>query len=247
MPLLPESTLTERGGVGCTVGSLNLGDRSGALAVPIIGGIRVRAMAPHLSAVLLLAVFAGCGQGDEGLLPLPTSTPPTSTVDPSPSPSATGAWKSYQEPTAGFVVEYPPDFLVEDVTGSPPKPGAVKFLRFYDQRFQHTPAGQVVINIYAADASTASDWVAMHSGPADGPRDDSVYFRDTRELRAATIADHSGVTFDWTAVTIGAIHAVAFLYESYAVSLMWYSEDPVYESAIKTVFDRMLSSYRDQA
>jgi hypothetical protein len=199
--------------------------------------------------ILASLVACGTGAGPNVAISDSASESATASTSPTPSPSPTstaGEWQTYTDPDYRFSIDYPPDFVVEDVTASGTLQGLLKAIRFVDQRFLkgYTP-GQAAIHVDKQDAATVNEWVVKHSAPSTAPDNPSIYFRDVTDLREATAADRSAAVFDWNAAEIGLVHVVAFELRKYVITIDWFADEPSYETTIRPIFERMVASYRD--
>ncbi|HEX9695373.1 MAG TPA: hypothetical protein VGB64_03560 [Actinomycetota bacterium] len=195
-----------------------------------------------LAAIVALVAGVGCGRGTAPQVAVSESPSPDETT--SHSPSDSDSWNRYQDPEYGFSIEYPSDFVVEDVTQ--PRSGVRKFVRFVDHSFLGGyPAGQVEINVFEKDNEALSAWVATHSADRDAPDGDRLYYREVTNKRSTDVNGRTALAFEGHADEIGTIHHVILFLRDVVIDLAWFADDPKYEPTILPTFDRMVSTYQD--
>jgi hypothetical protein len=194
------------------------------------------------------AYFLATDGGEEEAVvvqPTPTLAPEASpTVEPTPTPAPPpDDWETYVDPDFGFTIDYPPQFVVEELgsrTGLPA--GFVKLLRFVDKQFvDGYPPGQVAVGILVKDGDTPEGWLSKHSGESAS----EPIYEGVTNVASLEVADRPAVSFDWDGGEAGDVHSVAFFRDANTIELHWYASDPTYESTIQSTFDAMLASYRD--
>src|SRR5438067_957046 len=168
--------------------------------------------------VLCLAlILVACGKAAQtaSVSPTPTAVTASTTADspspvpsdspsaassartiPPPSPCSPSAWPTYKDSTYKFSVSYPPCFTFEQGHGSAGT-GLVMTYRAYDPVYKDTyPAGQLEIAIYTKDATTLSDWMTNHSGPAASTKV-TTYFPGASNRSSVTVDGKPGISLDW--------------------------------------------------
>jgi hypothetical protein len=103
------------------------------------------------------------------------------------------------------------------------------------------PRGQIEIAVYTRDASTVTEWITKHSGPPPSTNQ-SRYWSPVKNSATATVAGHTGVSFDWIPDQKDkTVHATAlFIGASSVLVIQWWSTDSTYSATLLQYYQQML-------
>jgi hypothetical protein len=199
-----------------------------------------------------LALGAACGGNPSAAQsPASSATPkvasPTPTRLPQTTPSPDALVKcgdfpqsTYSSDAFGFSVSCPNGFLWE--TFSNPA-GAL----FTSRVAEDQARGVIGIEIYVNDSGSVRDWIAAHSGAANGGEPRHIW-GSTSNLTDTTVSGRPAVGFDSTALGPGApptSHAVAFLLPDGNVFVLgWGAYASDYAATLTAAGQQMVASIK---
>src|SRR5207302_10505591 len=97
--------------------------------------------------------------------------------------------------------------------------------------------------IYTKDATTLSDWMTNHSGPAASTKV-TTYFPGASNRSSVTVDGKPGISLDWFPNEgPGPVHTTATLLgTAYVIVLQWWVADPSYATTLRPYYLQMLAS-----
>jgi hypothetical protein len=149
-------------------------------------------------------------------------------------------WPTYREPRSGVHVEYPPGFTVEQVADPSP---ALRSVVFSSPTLDD---GWLRLRVWRKDDKTAYKWAVRHSSRALPPDQGALYFRlNTRvnnRINKIVWENSEFAPFVYEASANSVVHAVAFMTDSYTITLEWSARSQKTSTVLDQAFHRMIIS-----
>jgi hypothetical protein len=158
-------------------------------------------------------------------------------------------WQTYTDPTYGFSISYPPNFVLHNPNTGPLPPGWLLERRIVDGQFVNGyPPGDIDFGVYSFDDSALDSWVRKHTGPCGSPNSSEFFWDSVANLSPVTVAGRTGETFDWDQRSCGAnivLHETVLLLnnDKYVFRLDWWASSTDYATSIQPTAQHVLNTF----